>query len=433
MRSAGLFLASVLGTLTAACGPGTVTLDVDSGADRPAALDQRADLAPADVADVAVADVTVADVAVDVTVADVAVDVVTPADMASADVAVDRASPPDTAPDAPADGPPDSPADQTPDTGPPSCPSGFADCSGAVGRCETDLSRPETCGGCSNRCSGTTPVCVREDDHFVCGIVCPAARPDYCGGMCVDLKTQVNKCGSCSNSCVGLPNNRVSACQAGKCVLDCYPGYADCTTQPGCESSLDSQENCGACGNVKTCTLANVEAPCIVDAPACTDPICKAGYANCDRTSRDCEAAWGSAQATCAPKYLGTAAFLPDRGTMPSAMAPDGSLFLGGVFSGSVDLDPTAGVDMRTSAALPNGGPSVDGFITKLNPDGSYAWTKTVAGSDYDAVAALAVAADGAVVASGTYTGTIDFDPGPGLASGARAPYSAPFLLKLTS
>jgi hypothetical protein len=419
--SPGLCLAFVLGALAAGCGAGALNPGVDSGADRQGALDQSADHSRADVADVA-------DVAAgDVTGSDLA------ADMASDDVAADLAPPADAATDVPADAPPDSSADGPPDTGPPSCPSGFGDCSGVPGRCETDLSRPETCGGCSRRCSGTTPACVREDDRFVCGIVCPASTPDYCSGMCVDLQTRADRCGSCRNSCLSLPNIRVAACQAGKCVIDCNAGWGDCTTQPGCESRLDTQDNCGACGNAKTCTLANVEAPCIVDAPACTDPTCKPGFANCDRTSRDCEAAWGSAQATCAPKYLGTAAFVPDRGDPASAMAPDGSLFIGGSFRGSVDLDPTAGVDMRTSAALPNGQASVDGFVTKLNPDGSYAWTRTVAGSDYDAVASLAVAADGSVVAGGSYAGTIDFDPGPGVASGALPPYGAPFVLKLGS
>jgi hypothetical protein len=385
-----LRLAVVLGALAAGCGAGALNMGADSGADRQGALDQSADLS-------------------------------------RADVAVDLAPPADAATHAPADAPPDSAVDGQPDAGPPSCPSGFTDCSGVPGRCETDLSRPETCGTCSSRCSGTTPSCVREDDHFVCGIVCAAPRPDYCRGMCVDLKTQADTCGSCRNSCFDLPNNRVAACEAGKCVIDCNTGWGDCTTQRGCESPLDTQDHCGVCGNAKPCTLANVEAPCIVEAPACTDPICKAGFANCDRTSRDCEAAWGSAQATCTPRYLGTAAFLPDRGAMASALASDGSLFLGGSFSGSVDLDPTAGLDMRTS------GGSRDGFVTKLNPDGSYAWTRTVAGSDYDSVASLAAAADGSVVAGGAYTGTIDFDPGPGVAPGARAPYAAPFVLKLGS
>ena len=52
-----------------------------------------------------------------------------------------------------------------------------------------------------------------------------------------------------------------------------------------------------------------------------------------------------------------------------------------------------------------------DGFVTKFNADGSYAWTATLGGRGLLTVDALAPTPQGGVVASGGYQDTIDLDP----------------------
>jgi hypothetical protein len=87
-----------------------------------------------------------------------------------------------------------------------------------------------------------------------------------------------------------------------------------------------------------------------------------------------------------------------------------GGAVIASVFSGTVDFDPTEGFDWRSS---------VDGtsdiFVTKVNSDGSYAWTYAVGGPGINDVGQdVAVDALGNVIATGLFCGTVDFDPGPG-------------------
>jgi hypothetical protein len=79
------------------------------------------------------------------------------------------------------------------------------------------------------------------------------------------------------------------------------------------------------------------------------------------------------------------------------SLTADGSVIYGGGFTGTVDLDPTAGQDARTAVA---GG---DAFITKLASDGSYAWSRTAGGPGSEAATAMALA-DGTILMVGSYT-----------------------------
>lgn len=85
-----------------------------------------------------------------------------------------------------------------------------------------------------------------------------------------------------------------------------------------------------------------------------------------------------------------------------------GNAFVCGSYEGTVDFDPTAGVDLRTSV----GGSDV--FVTKLLSTGAYGWTRTFGGSESDVATSLAVGLDGSVYVTGDFSGTVDFDPGNG-------------------
>ena len=90
---------------------------------------------------------------------------------------------------------------------------------------------------------------------------------------------------------------------------------------------------------------------------------------------------------------LGSTAF--DTAT---SVAPDsaGNLFVSGTFKGTVDFDPGTGTTSLVSTG------NDDGYLAKYTAAGGLAW----AGQLVDgAVNKLAVAADGSVLATGTFNG----------------------------
>jgi hypothetical protein len=291
---------------------------------------------------------------------------------------------------------------------PGSCVDGFAHCSvNPNDGCETDLSRPASCGSCFQSCSSSFPLCVQQGLYWSCSPVCTNPFPDSCGFSCTNFATDISNCGGCGHSCYS-PFAQ-SACQQGNCVsLGCSDqDHADCTADPGCETQLGNALNCAGCGDV-ACPLANTLLTCSSDTH-CATAICAPGFANCDATTPDCETSFATG-GFCLPTYLGTAPFATlanDVGTV--AIGSDGSYFLGGEFSGTVDFDPTAGRDIQTSVD------ANDGYVTKLDAGGNYAWTRTFVGRGNARIAHLAAASGGAVVAVGQFDDTIDLDPGTGI------------------
>jgi hypothetical protein len=90
-------------------------------------------------------------------------------------------------------------------------------------------------------------------------------------------------------------------------------------------------------------------------------------------------------------------------------VAVDGSgIYVTGEFYGTADFDPGVGIDNHTSAG------DGDIFLTRINSDGSYGWTKTMGGTDYDSGYSVAVDGSGNVYVTGLFYGTVDFDPGAG-------------------
>ncbi len=100
----------------------------------------------------------------------------------------------------------------------------------------------------------------------------PCSGPDLCDG---------------AGACIGdpqpcdAPNASGGLCMAGLCMgLVCDPGFGNCNDDwsDGCELTLDTAENCGACG--EPCTAgANATATCT--GTTC-DRSCTAPWADCD-------------------------------------------------------------------------------------------------------------------------------------------------------
>src|SRR5690606_14975519 len=81
-----------------------------------------------------------------------------------------------------------------------SCAIGSAECDGVCVNVSTDANN---CGTCGHRCS-PGQVCSGS----VCG--CSGGRIS-CNGACIDGQSDPNNCGECSKRCNG-------ACQGGRCL-----------------------------------------------------------------------------------------------------------------------------------------------------------------------------------------------------------------------
>ncbi len=177
------------------------------------------------------------------------------------------------------------------------CDPGFADCNGAAADgCETALSDPRTCGGCAAPCSGAVPFCEPDGaGSWGCVATCAGGLME-CGASCVDVTSDPAHCGACTVTCP-TPAHTVPTCAGGSCGFSCDPGWADCDASgaDGCEASLTSTIDCGACG--AACMLANALASCSTG--TCLLGSCSPGFGDCNGSPTDgCEADL-SADATC--------------------------------------------------------------------------------------------------------------------------------------
>ncbi len=93
-----------------------------------------------------------------------------------------------------------------------------------------------------------------------------------------------------------------------------------------------------------------------------------------------------------------------------AGMAADssGSVYTSGLFAGTVDFDPGPAVFNRTGPG------SGDGYVSKLDSNGAFAWTVRIGGSADGSLGGLALDGTGHMFATGSFDGTVDFDPGPG-------------------
>ncbi len=113
--------------------------------------------------------------------------------------------------------------------------------------------------------------------------------------------------------------------------------------------------------------------------------------------------------------------------TASAAFEGSGAIIVKGGFSETIDFDPGAGEDFRTS----NGG--LDAYVGRLTREGEYQWTQTWGGALDDAVDSVAVNRNnGDIWLDGLFRGTVDFDPGPGEAFRTSVGERDLFLMKMT-
>lgn len=111
------------------------------------------------------------------------------------------------------------------------------------------------------------------------------------------------------------------------------------------------------------------------------------------------------------------------------AMALDagGNLYLTGEFTGTGDFDPGPGTMMLTS----NTTSQPDVFICKLNASGDLVWARSFGGPTLERGVSIAVDGNGNVYTTGFFSGTVDFDPGPGTLNLTSAGNEDIFISKL--
>jgi len=102
-----------------------------------------------------------------------------------------------------------------------------------------------------------------------------------------------------------------------------------------------------------------------------------------------------------------------------------GNSYLTGYFTESADFDPGENVEQIQSNGF------YDAFIQKLDSDGNLAWVKSFGGQFDEYGAGIDVDSDGAVLITGAFSDTIDFDPGPGVEERGAAGGVDLFALKL--
>ncbi|MBI5536118.1 MAG: hypothetical protein HY898_25580 [Deltaproteobacteria bacterium] len=123
-----------------------------------------------------------------------------------------------------------------------------------------------------------TPDVKYEDSPKEAGCF-PGTKP--CNGTCV--KTELVEYGCAQDTCTPCAMaNAQPKCSNEKCVIDvCVGRFKDCNGNPddGCETPIDTLENCKDCGT--PCVLANTSAECS-DGVNCKVAVCVSGWADCD-------------------------------------------------------------------------------------------------------------------------------------------------------
>nr|WP_242033465.1 SBBP repeat-containing protein [Phormidium sp. FACHB-592] len=104
-----------------------------------------------------------------------------------------------------------------------------------------------------------------------------------------------------------------------------------------------------------------------------------------------------------------------------------GNVYTTGRFQGSADFDPGLGTFNLVSA----GGNDI--FVSKLDVSGNFVWAKRIGGSSFDVAYGISVDSSGNVYTTGYFQGSADFDPGLGTFNLATGGAQNIFLSKLDS
>lgn len=108
------------------------------------------------------------------------------------------------------------------------------------------------------------------------------------------------------------------------------------------------------------------------------------------------------------------------------AVDNSGDVYVTGEFEKTVDFDPGTGNSPLTSRG------QTDIFILKLSTTGDFQWVKHIGSESFDRGEALSIDSGSNLFLTGYFTGTVDFDPGDGIAelTSSGATGASGFVLK---
>ncbi|MBI5372627.1 MAG: gliding motility-associated C-terminal domain-containing protein [Sphingobacteriales bacterium] len=98
-----------------------------------------------------------------------------------------------------------------------------------------------------------------------------------------------------------------------------------------------------------------------------------------------------------------------------------------GQFDGTADFDPGPGVFNLVSSG------SVDLYVLKLDTSGQFIWAKRIGNTQFEDATCVNTDDQENIYVTGNFTGTVDFDPGPGVFNVSSGSGTSCFVLKLNS
>jgi hypothetical protein len=125
----------------------------------------------------------------------------------------------------------------------------------------------------------------------------------------------------------------------------------------------------------------------------------------------------------------------------PQLTVAGGHVYVTGSFTGTQDFDPGPGTFTLNAATRSGTG----GFVLKLTTAGSFVWAQAfqsaASGSHVYPASGIAVDSSGNVYATGSFEGSVDFDPAPNgrngqgqlVLAGATYPYRSGYIVKLNA
>lgn len=125
------------------------------------------------------------------------------------------------------------------------------------------------------------------------------------------------------------------------------------------------------------------------------------------------------------PAWLVTWGGISNDAVLGITVDHDQNVYVVGHFWGTIDLDPGPGVQMDTSAGVK------DNFIVKLDSTGGYVWGFAYGSPGGDRCLALSQDSQNDLYITGSFSNTVDFDPGPGVSNLYSAGGEDIFVMKL--
>ncbi len=104
-----------------------------------------------------------------------------------------------------------------------------------------------------------------------------------------------------------------------------------------------------------------------------------------------------------------------------------GNIYVAGYFRGTVDFDPGSSVYNLTASGVE------EAYIAKLSASGNLIWAKKFTGGSFSDCFSIALDEDLNILVTGSFTGVVDFDPGPNTYFMNSGTFRDAYILKLNS